>query len=142
MGDFVRPEVVRLPLSGERWIDVKKRLNAGESRKMFARVVKDMPAGATPTLDPEQVGLTKLVAYLLGWSFTDDDGKPVPFSVAALDNVDTDLYAEMIKAVDAHEDAQDVARSAEKNGQSSGIASSATSSSPSDATGASIGSVN
>jgi hypothetical protein len=142
MGDFVRPEVVRLPLSGERWIDVKKRLNAGESRKMYARLIKDMPADRSPSLDPEQAGLTKLVAYVLGWSFTDDDGKPVPFSVSALDNLDTDLYAEMVKAVDAHEDAQDAARSAEKNGQSSGTTSSATSSSPSDSTGVLSGSVN
>lgn len=124
MGDFVRPEVVRLPLSGGRWIDVKKRLNAGESRKMFARVVKDMPAGGRPMLDPEQVGFTKLVAYVLGWSFTDDSGKPVEFSATALDSVDPDLYAEMIKAVDDHEDAQDAARSAEKNAQGGGSASS------------------
>lgn len=115
MGDFVRPEVVRLSLSGGRWIDVKKRLNAGESRKMFARVVKDMPAGEKPKLDPEQVGYTKLVAYLVGWSLADDGGKPVAYSADALDAIDPDLYAEMIKAVDAHEDAEDEARSAEKN---------------------------
>lgn len=131
MGDFVRPEEVRLPLSGDRWISVKKRLNAGESRKMFARVVKDMTPGSSPQLDPEQVGLTKLLAYVLGWSFTDDDGKPVPFSHAALDNVDPDLYAEMIKAVDEHIEAQDAARSAEKNVQAGGTASLTTSSSPS-----------
>jgi hypothetical protein len=115
MGDFVRPEVVRLSLSGNRWIDVKKRLNAGESRKMFARVVKDMTPGEKTTLDPEFVGLTKLLAYVLGWSFTDDDGKPVPFSTGALDNLDPDVYAEMIKAIDSHIEAQDEARSAEKN---------------------------
>lgn len=142
MGDFVRPEVVRLALSDGRWIDVKKRLNAGESRKMFARVVTDMTPGEKPKLDPEQVGLTKLVAYLLGWSFTDDDGKPVPFSLAAIDNVDTDLYSEMIKAVDAHEDAQDKAREQAKNVTGRGeTASSATLSSPSAAAGVLTGSV-
>lgn len=115
MGDFVRPESVRLSLSGGRWIDVKKRLNAGESRKMFARVVKDMTPGEKTTLDPEFVGLTKLIAYVVGWSFTDDNGQTVPFSHAALDNIDPDLYAEMIKAVDQHIEAQDAARSVEKN---------------------------
>jgi hypothetical protein len=114
MGDFVRPEVVRLSLSGNRWIDVKKRLNAGESRKMFARVVKDMTAGEKAQLDPEQVGLTKLVAYVLGWSFTDDEGKPVPFSLSGIDNLDPDVYAEMIKAIDEHIEAQETARSVEK----------------------------
>jgi hypothetical protein len=114
MGVFVNPDVVRLPLPDGQWIDVKKRLNAGESRKMFARVVKDMEAGTKPKLDPEQVGLTKLIAYLVGWSFADDDGKPVKYSADALDNLDPDVYSEMIKAVDAHEDAQDAAREKEK----------------------------
>jgi hypothetical protein len=142
MGDFVRPEVVRLSLSGGRWIDVKKRLNAGESRKMFARVVKDMTAGEKAQLDPEQVGLTKLVAYVLGWSFTDDDGKPVPFSQGAMDNVDPDLYAEMIQAIDAHIEAQDAARDKEKNKSGGEKESSAISSSPSDVAGVLIGSAN
>jgi hypothetical protein len=112
---FVRPDSVRLPIGDGHWIEVRKRLNAGESRKMFARVVKDMTAGEKAQLDPEQVGLTKLVAYVLGWSFPGLDGKPVPFSVAAMDNLDPDVYAEMIKAIDEHIEAQDAARSAEKN---------------------------
>jgi hypothetical protein len=116
MGEFfVRPDSVRLPIGEGHWIEVRKRLNAGESRKMFARVVKDMTAGEKAQLDPEQVGLTKLVAYVLGWSFTGFDGKPVPFSVAAMDNLDPDIYAEMIKAIDQHIEDQDAARSAEKN---------------------------
>jgi hypothetical protein len=116
MGEcFVRPDTVRIALSGDHWIDVKKRLNAGESRKMFARVVKDMTPGEKTTLDPEFVGLTKLLAYVVGWSFTGFDGKVVPFSQSAIDDLDPDLYAEMIKAIDQHIEAQDAARSAEKN---------------------------
>lgn len=140
MGDFVRPEVVRLPLSRGRWIDVKKRLNAGESRKMFARVVKEMTAGAKAVLDPEKVGLTQLQSYILGWSFTDDEGHPVPFTVDALDNLDPDLYSEMIKAIEQHEEKQTAEREKEKNGQSGVTASSATLSSPSVATGVLSGS--
>lgn len=140
MGEFVRPEVVRLSLSGGRWLDVKKRLNAGESRKMFARVVKDMTVGEKAQLDPEQVGLTKLQAYVLGWSFT-DDGKPVPFSLATMDNLDPDVYAEMIKAVDDHIDAQDAEREKEKNGSAIAKESLMTSSSPSFADGVLSGSV-
>jgi hypothetical protein len=30
MGDFVKPEPIRLPLSGNEYIDIKKRLNHGE----------------------------------------------------------------------------------------------------------------
>jgi hypothetical protein len=143
MGVFVNPDVVRLPLTEGQWIEVKKRLNAGESRKMFARVVKDMEAGSKPKLDPEQVGLTKLIAYLVNWSFADDSGKPVKYSIEALDSLDPDVYAEMVKAVDAHEDAQEAEREKEKNGIRNGeSASSATLPLPSDAAGVLSGSAN
>lgn len=181
MGDFVRPEVVRLylvdvhrraladhrvrmkTLKGDeltaatlvipqleinikdaerkgRYIDVKKRLTAGESRKMFAQVVRDMTAGERARLDPERIGVSKLLAYLLAWSLTDDDGHPVPFSPEALDSVDPDVYADMIKAVDWHEEVQDAARSAEKNGPDGATPSSTTSSLPSVADGVLSGS--
>lgn len=118
MGDFVDPEVVRLPLANGRWVNVKKRLNAGESRKMYVRLIKDMKFGEGEThVDPEYVGLTKLLSYIVGWSFVDKQGRPVPFSPSALDNTDPDLYVEMIQAVDAHIAAQDAEREVEKNGQ-------------------------
>lgn len=129
MGDFVRPEVVRLSLTNGRWVDVKKRLTAGEARKMYGRLIKDLTPGEAPHLDPEYVGLTKLLAYVIGWSFVDDGGRPVPFSPAALDNTDPDLYAEMIQAVDAHIAVQDAERETEKNGLGDASETSAISSS-------------
>lgn len=129
MGDFVRPEIVRLPLSEGRWIDVKKRLTAGETRKMLTRLIKGWNDDGVRQIDPEFVGLTKLLAYVLGWSFTDDAGKPVAFNAKAIDDVDPDLYGEMIAAVDTHIQAQEQERAAEKNGQSGAVAPSAISSS-------------
>lgn len=112
---FVQPEVVRLPLSDGDWIDVKKELNAGEQRRVFSRLVKEMHFGEKAEVNPEQVGFSKVVEFLVGWSFTDADGKSVPVSEAAISNLDGDTYAEIVKAIDAHEEQLDAARAAEKN---------------------------
>jgi len=115
MADFVEPRAVRLLLSGGRFLDVKERLNAGEMRKVFGRMVKSMVPGEKIQIDPEQVGFTKLAAYIVGWSLTDTNGKAVPVSDAAINNLENDLYTEMIGAVDAHENEQDAKRDLEKN---------------------------
>jgi hypothetical protein len=121
---FVTPDIVRLPLSDGDFIDIKKELNAGENRRVFARLVKDMHAGEKIQLEPEQVGLTKVVEYLIGWSFTDGNGKPVDVSEGAIQNLDQDTFTEITKAIDAHEEKMDAERTARKNG-TAGILTSA-----------------
>ncbi len=112
---FVQPDVVRLTLSDGDYIDVKKELNAGEQRRVFSRLVKTMHFSEKPEVDPEQVGLSKVVEYLVGWSFADVSGKPVPVSEAALGNLDGETYGEIVKAIDAHDDAVTAERDARKN---------------------------
>jgi hypothetical protein len=115
---FVQPDLVRLPLSDGDYIDVKRELNAGEQRRVFSRMVRDMTPGEKLTLKADEVGRTKLSEYIVGWSFTDVDGKPVPVSDSAIDNLDTDTYAELVKAIDAHEEAQNTTREAERKNPS------------------------
>ncbi len=104
---FVQPEIVRLYLAdqdGEAdYIDVKKELTAGEQRHIFSGIIKEMNLGEKTTLDPDQVGKTKLVEYLVGWSFLGTDGQPEPVSESAIDCLDPDTYKELIDLVDAHE---------------------------------------
>ncbi len=141
MSDFVVPRVDRLSLSGGRWVDVKHRLNAGESRRVYGRMVKEMVAGVRPTLNPEMVGITRLTEYIVAWSMT-DGRSPVPVSESAMDNLDPDLFNEIVSAVDAHEERVEAERAAEKNAQDGASTSSAISPSPSVAAGALSGSVN
>lgn len=111
---FVDAELVRLPLSDGDWIDVKKELNAGEYRKLIYDQVKDTNGGP-PVLDVSKVGLSKLLAYLVAWSFTNKQQQPEPYSLeqseedrsALLDNLDQATYKELIAAVTAHEAADD-----------------------------------
>lgn len=139
-GDFVVPKLDRLSLSGGRWIDVKHRLNAGERRRVFGRMVKDMGVGIRTTYNPEMVGITRLVEYLVNWSLADDLGRAVPVSEAAIDNLDPDLYSEISTALDAHEEKVEAERTAEKNDRDGASTSSAISPSPSGVAGALSGS--
>ncbi len=121
---FVTPEVVRLPLSDHEWVDIKKRLNTGEQRAIFARMARDITPGDKIALKPEEVGKAKIAEYLLGWSFVDDDGRPVPFAAAQIDNLDPETYREIREAIDAHEERIEAEITARKNDQT-GVPSSA-----------------
>ncbi len=121
---FVTPEVVRLPLSDHEWVDIKKRLNTGEQRAIFARMARDITPGDKIALKPEEVGKAKIAEYLLGWSFVDDDGRPVPVAAAQIDNLDPETYREIREAIDAHEERIEAEITARKNDQT-GVPSSA-----------------
>jgi hypothetical protein len=116
---FVSPEVVRLTLSDHDWIDIKKRLNTGEQRAVFAKMARDITPGEKIALDPLFVGAAKIAAYLLAWSFVDDDGRPVALEPSAIDNLDPDTYREIREAIEAHEEKVDKEIEARKNDQSS-----------------------
>jgi hypothetical protein len=120
------------------YIDVKRRLNAGETRKTFTRLVKTMVVGDKPELDPEQIGKAKALEYLIGWSFIGAGDKPIPYSVdmpeearaKALDKIEPEAFADIIAAIDAHEVAMEAESVARKKNQAGTRKSSRTSSSP------------
>jgi len=107
------------------WIDIKKELNAGETRRVFGRLVKDMRAGEAVMLEPEQVGLTKISEYVVGWSFTDAAGRPVDVSEGAINNLDQETYKEIADAIDAHETKMQAEKDARKNYQTGTLTSEA-----------------
>ena len=102
---FVQPKVTRLQLSDGDFVDIKHELTAGEERESFARMTKSLEAGKVAQLNPEQVQLSTLVAYILGWSFTDKDGRPVEVSESAIRQLDPETFVEIHKAIEAHETA-------------------------------------
>src|SRR5215471_528453 len=104
MSNFVKPETERLEIGGGDYIVVKKRLNVREARRVMARQMKPMAIGERPQLDYEQVGLAQVSVYLLEWGgpgFT-ENGKTVPYTEAALDDLDPDVFARLFKAVQGH----------------------------------------
>jgi hypothetical protein len=113
---FVSPDIVRIDLSDGDFINIKRELNTGEQRRVFSRFVKEARSGERFVLDPEQVGLTKIVEYLIGWSFVDASGAPVDVSEEAIKSLDVDTFKEIKEAIDQHEAKVDAERSARKNG--------------------------
>jgi hypothetical protein len=123
---FVKPRTVTLSLSDGDWIEIKKELNAGEERRIFGRLVKEMRAGEKAMIDPEQIGLTKLAEYIVAWSFTNETGKPVEVSESAMNALDADSYVELVQAIDKYEESQEAEKAARKNDPAMSMASAAT----------------
>lgn len=114
-----RPETVKLDISQGDWLLVKKHLTAGEQRQIFRRML-----ASDGSIEPVNVGLSKMIGYLVDWSITDPDGKKVEISdqsddvvAAALDSLDVDSYREILTAVETHEKQMQAVRDAEKNGK-------------------------
>lgn len=121
MSRFVRPESEKLEISGGDWLLVKRRLTAGEQRHAFARVVKRSTIGEKLELDPEVMGLEKIVAYLLDWSLKDDTGQVVPVRDEPTRSVEASLLAldpasfrEIFEAISAHEEREAIVIADEK----------------------------
>jgi hypothetical protein len=120
----VTPERVRLPLSDGDYVDVKRYLTAGEYRKLLYDQFTNAPVGEKVTLDYAKIGTSKLLAYILGWSFVSVvDQQPIPYDPqdpeelrrSALDDLlDPDTYRELIAAVTAHEEREAAALEAQK----------------------------
>jgi hypothetical protein len=149
VGDFVKPEPQRLSISGNHFIDIKKRLNHGEREDMFARITPYVVAGEQIQMDRREVRTAKVLMYLVGWSLT-DEGVPVPMSpvLSEADRLDTirsldpDRFDEIHKAIEAHEEAYAKEQDAKKKTLATEPALPATSPSPAAVTGAMSGSVN
>jgi D-aminopeptidase len=143
---IVRPETTRLDISGGDWLLVKKRLNAGEQRRAFARMYREGAAGRLQ-IDPLQTGLALVLSYLLDWSLLDEAGKPIAImdaddetKAAALDAIDYDSFVEIKNAIDAHQNANEAEAAAKKKIRPGAPSSAPSSPSPVAADGALSGS--
>jgi hypothetical protein len=145
---FAPSETAKLSLSDGAWILVRRRLNAGEQRQLFSRLVKraGMDAGGDHAprveMDIEQVGLSTILAYLLDWSAADQApirGASLDVIQSALNALDSDSYNEILAAITQHEQAMAAERAQEKKRQAGGSASSPISPSPFAAIGATTG---
>lgn len=116
---FVRPEVVRLTLSGGDWLDVRRELTVGEQRRAMAKTVKSMRADGRIEPDLEMVGRAEIAAYIVDWSFVDERDKRVPFTDTALSNLTIETYTEIETAVQTHIKAIEAERGKAQSGTSS-----------------------
>jgi hypothetical protein len=100
---------VRLPLSGGDYIDVQKELNAGDYFDLLVALEDRKP-------------FAKVLAYLIGWSLTGLDDKPLPYSLDLPENVRRDTvrsldkatYIELSTIIKKHERAEEAAADVKK----------------------------
>ncbi len=105
----VVPELVRLALTEGDFIDVKRDLNAGEYFDLLTAMA-------------DRQKFSKILAYLVGWSFVGPDEHPIPYAIddpeaARRDTIgalDKASLRELIAAIDAHEAAQESALAKKK----------------------------
>ncbi len=94
----VLPQTTRITLSEDDFVDVVMELNAGEYVAMLREMGDRKP-------------FSKILHYLIGWSFIDQDGAPIPYSLkidedtrrASIANLDVPTLRELTKAIDKHE---------------------------------------
>lgn len=101
---FVVPDVVRLPLSDEQWIEVKRELTYGEEQALSASSLKADSAklGEGLALDMENFQTNRLLAWLVDWSLRDGADRPVPVTADAIRALTTDAAKEIHAALDKH----------------------------------------
>jgi hypothetical protein len=114
MSRFLKPEIVRINLTGGDWITIKRQLTAGEQRRVFARTTKAVKAGQPIEIDLEKAGISQMIEYLVDWSFTDEGGRPVAikdmpaeYVADVLNSLDGDSFNEITEAISAHEKSVD-----------------------------------
>ena len=117
---YRNPETVKLEISQGDWLLVKKYLTAGEHRRRMTAMLNP----DRNQIEPVNVGMSAVVAFLLDWSIDGLDGKRMVIAdksdvekVAILDNLPSDVFTEIIAAVEAHEDRINAERDAAKNNQ-------------------------
>jgi hypothetical protein len=148
MSRFPPPTVKVLHITNGDTITVRTRLNAGESRAAYAKMMRTTPDGDL-VVDRTKQPLALILAYLVDWSLADDAGhlveirrQPEEVVIAALDALDTDSYLEIKGAIEEHDREILMARLEQKKSQDGASESSATSPLPDGATGDTNGSPN
>lgn len=119
MSRFVRGETTRINLPNGDWLLVKEYLTNGETREQLRRSYTLV--NEKYYYDPVESGMALVTAYIVDWSLTGNDGKPVVIRekprnevVAALDNLYSHDFAEIKRAIEVHERAMEAARQEKK----------------------------
>ncbi len=101
---FVQPGTVRLPLSGGDWIEIKRLLSVGDQKRVNGSGMRHIVEGdkVEVKVDFAETSFTRTLAYLVGWSFLDDQGQPVKITRSSVESLTTDAYGEIEAAINGH----------------------------------------
>lgn len=100
---FASAGTTRLELSEGDWVEVKDELSYGERQRLLAAGVRMNGLDtAEVTVDWTAINVLDMELWLVDWSFTDEQGKPVPVSADAIRALTEEAAAEIDAALTAH----------------------------------------
>jgi len=104
---FVQAGTVRKELAdGEDWIEIKERLSYGEQQRLAGGALGKASGMLTGNIevpfDFEQYEILRMFLWITDWSFTNERGKEVKVTRAALANLDPDVAEEISAIIVAH----------------------------------------
>lgn len=112
MSRFVNRQATdEITLSNGDRVQVRQRLAAAEDAELTRCLMRLKVDASTGKVDVQEGDwhLQRLVvikAYVVGWDFKDDEGKPVPFDPTLIDDLDGDTIDEIARAIDAQQKAR------------------------------------
>lgn len=103
------PTTTRVALTEGDWVEFKDKLTIGEKKRLEGSgvaAVRD-PSGDTRAkqsfeLDFERLGLARLEAYVVAWSFVGLDKKALAVTPEAIGSLVPEIADELEKALDEH----------------------------------------
>lgn len=101
---FITTERIRINLSDEEWIEIKKELNAGEERKQasLALVPIVVEGKIVDRIDWSQYELLRTSLWLVDWHIHDADGKVPVLSLDSIRALDVETFEEINGAIFKH----------------------------------------
>lgn len=99
---FVSPETVRIDLGNGDWIEVKKELTVGEEMRFRSAGLQKANGKAEVDIDWTAMAFARVEAYLVDWSARGKDDKPVKVERSAIEALDSESFAAIDTAIQAH----------------------------------------
>lgn len=113
---FVTPEIHRIELDEGQWIEIKKQLNVGESRRLATAGFKNIKTRTEDQRGPgtdempevgidwPRMSMARVKTYLIDWSICDENDKRVKVTEGAIEALDPDKFTIIDEAIDKYLD--------------------------------------
>lgn len=107
---FIEPGTVRLDLGDGDWIEVKRELSAGELKAMRTSSFTYMQGQSGASADDEvkigvdwrRLAVARILSYVIDWNAKDAQGRPVPFSRAAVEQLSVTDFERLEATLNTH----------------------------------------
>lgn len=102
---IVAPGSDRVEISDGDWVEIKRVLNTGDSRKLEAAGLKPPMMVGDKIISPIDWAVYELeraLIYLTEWSLCGPDGKVLPLNLDSIKALDVESFNEINKAILAH----------------------------------------